>query len=160
MRFRSLVAAWLSRLRRPRPSRPAPQGRHSFRPSVEALEDRCVPSTLGVSSNPTNGAAGTLPPAAPAVTQVQSGATIPIATSVAKSLSQVFQLFPPDPIAPSPVNSLPQLFPPDATGGYTAGGSVAENALSLLFPPDPARGCITSGGVAGNMRLFTPPDPC
>jgi hypothetical protein len=60
MWFQSLWASWesgLTRNQRPQP-RPAPP--HSARPRLEVLEDRCVPSTLNVTSNLDNGAVGTL----------------------------------------------------------------------------------------------------
>jgi predicted outer membrane repeat protein len=58
MWFLSLLASWKSersRSRRLRPARP-----RSFRLRLEVLEDRCVPSTLNVTSNLDNGAVGTL----------------------------------------------------------------------------------------------------
>ena len=60
MWFHFLWASWesgLTRNQRPQP-RPAPP--HSARPRLEVLEDRCVPSTLNVTSNLDNGAVGTL----------------------------------------------------------------------------------------------------
>jgi predicted outer membrane repeat protein len=58
MWFHSLLASWKSGLahsRRRQAARP-----RSFRPRLEVLEDRCVPSTLNVTSNLDNGAVGTL----------------------------------------------------------------------------------------------------
>jgi predicted outer membrane repeat protein len=48
------------RLPRRRCSKQAGQRRHNFRPCLEALEDRYVPSTISVTSNADNGAVGTL----------------------------------------------------------------------------------------------------
>jgi predicted outer membrane repeat protein len=58
MWFHSLLASWKSGLSGSLRPQPARQG--SFRPCLEALEDRCVPSTLNVTSNLDNGASGTL----------------------------------------------------------------------------------------------------
>ena len=58
MWFHSLLASWKSRLSRSRRPQPSRQG--TFRPRLEVLEDRCVPSTLSVTSNLDNGASGTL----------------------------------------------------------------------------------------------------
>jgi len=60
MWLHSFLASWkagLSRRRRPQPRPARPRG---FRPCLEALEDRCVPSTLNVTSNADTGAVGTL----------------------------------------------------------------------------------------------------
>ncbi len=57
MWFLCLLASWKSERSRSRRLRPA---HRSFRPRMEVLEDRCVPSTLNVTSNLDNGAVGTL----------------------------------------------------------------------------------------------------
>jgi predicted outer membrane repeat protein len=59
--------------------------RHSFRPCLEALEDRSVPSTLSVTSNADNGAAGTL---RWAVAQAKKNDTIAIVTTQTIVLTQ------------------------------------------------------------------------
>jgi predicted outer membrane repeat protein len=56
----SVFGFWKSRSRRTGCSKPSSQRRHSFRPWLEGLEDRYVPSRLFVTSNADNGAAGTL----------------------------------------------------------------------------------------------------
>jgi len=60
MWLHSLLASWKAGLSRRRRPQPRPARPHSFRPRLEALEDRCVPSTLNVTSNADTGAAGTL----------------------------------------------------------------------------------------------------
>src|SRR6516162_11849780 len=74
-----------SRSRRTGCSRPASQRRRSFRPCLEGLEDRCVPSTLFVTSNADNGAAGTL---RSAVQQAKKNDTIVIETTQTIVLTQ------------------------------------------------------------------------
>jgi predicted outer membrane repeat protein len=60
MWLHSLFASWKSGLSRSRRPQPRPARPHRFRPRLEVLEDRCVPSTLNVTSNLDNGASGTL----------------------------------------------------------------------------------------------------
>ncbi len=60
----TLVTLWFA-LSGKAPQRPAPRRRPAFRrpscrPRLEALEDRCVPSTLNVTSNLDNNTSGTL----------------------------------------------------------------------------------------------------
>jgi predicted outer membrane repeat protein len=81
----SVFRFWKSRSRRTACSKPASQRRHSFRPCLEGLEDRCVPSTLRVTSNADNGAAGTL---RWAVQQARKNDTIEIDTTQTIVLTQ------------------------------------------------------------------------
>jgi len=81
----SVFGFWKSRSRRSRYSKPASQRGHSFRPRLEGLEDRCVPSTLLVTSNADNGAAGTL---RSAVQQARKNDTIEIDTTQTIVLTQ------------------------------------------------------------------------
>ena len=81
----SVFGFWKSRSRRSRYSKPASQRGHSFRPRLEGLEDRCVPSTLLVTSNADNGAAGTL---RWAVQQARKNDTIEIDTTQTIVLTQ------------------------------------------------------------------------
>src|SRR6516162_10561787 len=81
----SVFGFWKSRSRRSRYSKPASQRGHSFRPRLEGLEDRCVPSTLLVTSNADNGAAGTL---RSAVQQATKNDTIEIDTTQTIVLTQ------------------------------------------------------------------------
>jgi predicted outer membrane repeat protein len=81
----SVFRFWKSRSRRTGCSKPASQRRHSFRPCLEGLEDRCVPSTLRVTSNADNGAAGTL---RWAVQQAKNHDTIEIDTTQTIVLTQ------------------------------------------------------------------------
>jgi len=60
MWFHSLLASWRSGSSRRRRPQPRPARPRSFRPRLEALEDRYVPSTLNVTSNVDTGAVGTL----------------------------------------------------------------------------------------------------
>src|SRR6516162_6488038 len=81
----SVFGFWKSRSRRTGYSKPASPRRHSFRPCLEGLEDRCVPSTLLVTSNADNGAAGTL---RSAVQQARKNDTIEIDTTQTIVLTQ------------------------------------------------------------------------
>src|SRR6516162_3546374 len=81
----SVFGFWKSRSRRTGYSKPASPRRHSFRPCLEGLEDRCVPSTLLVTSNADNGAAGTL---RWAVQQAKKNDTIVIETTQTIVLTQ------------------------------------------------------------------------
>jgi predicted outer membrane repeat protein len=81
----SVFGFWKSQSRRTRCLKPASQRRHSFRPCLEGLEDRCVPSTLLVTSNSDNGAAGTL---RSAVQQARKNDTIEIDTTQTIILTQ------------------------------------------------------------------------
>jgi predicted outer membrane repeat protein len=81
----SVFRFWKSRSRRTDYSKPASQRRHCFRPHLEGLEDRCVPSTLLVTSNADNGAAGTL---RSAVQQARKNDTIEIDTTQTIVLTQ------------------------------------------------------------------------
>jgi predicted outer membrane repeat protein len=85
MGLRSFLACWISWSQRTRSFRQVAQHRHSFRPGLEALENRWVPSTLQVTSNADNGAAGTL---RWAVAQAQPGDTIQIDTTRPIKLTQ------------------------------------------------------------------------
>jgi predicted outer membrane repeat protein len=60
MWLHSLLASWKSGTSRRRRPQPRPARPRSFRPRLEALEDRCVPSTLNVTSNVDTSALGTL----------------------------------------------------------------------------------------------------
>jgi predicted outer membrane repeat protein len=81
----SVFALWKSRSQRRSASKPAPPRRQRFRPLLEALEDRWVPSTLHVTSNADNGAAGTL---RWAVQQATKNDTIEIDTTQTIVLTQ------------------------------------------------------------------------
>jgi predicted outer membrane repeat protein len=81
----SVFGFWKSRSRRTDCSKPAQQRQHSFRPCLEGLEDRYVPSTLFVTSNADNGAAGTL---RSAVQQAKKNDTIEIDTTQTIVLTQ------------------------------------------------------------------------
>jgi len=81
----SVFSFWKSRSRPTGCSKPASQRRHSFRPCLEGLGDRCVPSTLRVTSNADNGAAGTL---RWAVQQARKNDTIEIDTTQTIVLTQ------------------------------------------------------------------------
>jgi predicted outer membrane repeat protein len=81
----SVFRFWKSRSRPTGCSKPASRCRHSFRPCLEGLEDRCVPSTLRVTSNADNGAAGTL---RWAVQQAKNHDTIEIDTTQTIVLTQ------------------------------------------------------------------------
>ncbi len=85
MWLRSALKFWRSGPQRQRRSRPAPNRQASYRPNLETLEYRCVPSTLNVTSNADNGAAGTL---RWAVAQAKAGDTIDIMTTKPIALTQ------------------------------------------------------------------------
>ena len=85
MSFHSTFAFWRSHSPRSRCPRPSPNQQHGVQPRLEALEDRCVPSTLNVANNADNGATGTL---RWAVAQAQTGDTIDILTTQPIVLTQ------------------------------------------------------------------------
>jgi hypothetical protein len=85
MWFHSALAFWSSPAARKRRPQRSPKPQPGFRPRLEALEDRCVPSTLIVTINADNGASGTL---RWAVTQAQSDDTIDVLTAKPIVLTQ------------------------------------------------------------------------
>jgi predicted outer membrane repeat protein len=85
MLFRSVFSFGETGCPRRRHPLSAPSRQRGFRPFLVALEDRCVPSTLNVTSNADNGASGSL---RWAVTHAKAGDTIDILTSQTIALTQ------------------------------------------------------------------------
>ena len=85
MSFRSAFMFWRSVSLRRRICRPALNRQSHFQLRIEALEDRCVPSTLNVTSNADNGASGTL---RWAVAHAKAGDTADILTTKPIVLAQ------------------------------------------------------------------------
>jgi hypothetical protein len=129
MWFPSVLGFWESRSRRTGSSKPARQRRHSFRPCLEGLEDRCVPSTLLVTSNADNGAAGTL---RSAVQQARKNDTIEIDTTQTIVLTQGPIVLEKDLTIEAAKNTTATV-----SGGFTSGifevfASVTLNYLDLI----------------------------
>src|SRR6516162_961623 len=118
-----------SRSRRTGCSRPASQRRRNFRPCLEGLEDRCVPTTLFVTSNADNGAAGTL---RSAVQQARKNDTIEIDTTQTIVLTQGVIALEKDLTIEAAKNTTATV-----SGGFTSGifevfASVTLNYLDLI----------------------------
>ena len=118
-----------SRSRRTGYSKPAALRRHSFRPCLEGLEDRYVPSTLFVTSNADNSAAGTL---RSAVQQAHKNDTIEIDTTQTIVLTQGLIVLGKDLTIEAAKNTTATV-----SGGFTSGifevfASVTLNHLDFI----------------------------
>jgi predicted outer membrane repeat protein len=147
MWFHSLLATWKSGFSRRLRPQPRPARRGSFRPRLEALEDRWVPATLNVTSSADTGAVGTLRWAV-GVADANPGDTIDILTTQPIVLTQGQLL-------------LSQSTTVEATAGRA---TISGDGLSRVFEVGPGASVtlnnlnITGGNAAAGINQLDPTD--